>query len=587
MGYQFRLSIALLLLTRCATANDADDWLLLDHVEPYPSNPWGLADTPFQNPTVLRDQFGYNAQAVRGVGTASSFAAIEGGPWFPSQGGGQRWQQITELGVRGKIARAKAAGLQVFSVDDFFMWPKLLVDRFRDEIVGRTAGAPIDYARARTREILQAQIDEVASFGVDGMVVRVGESYPEDFPFHTGGSAVFNHSSAACYSGFIALLRELVCERHGLKLLFRTWYPSWRPAGNLHVNPVFYREVTDAVPPHPKLYMSIKHQANDYLRFAPFNPTLGIGQHNQVVEVSCQRSYEGKGAYPNYIMAGVIDGFSENANCSSSPRCAQGISSVVGTGRNLVKGVYSWSRGDGWSGGPDILQSEFWVRAHVFVLSKWFRSRQDGSTLSEEAAFLLYAASVGLGVADAKALRTIALLSAEAELGTYPMAAWSEWKRDCWLSGLNGFNYSLVATNSSQLQRALERKQLMLRQYEQIARLGSGLVFNTNDGGEAAARFHTSLLYGQLLHEQIAHGFAVLALGTQGTLSDRVFDTNALCAAADQYAAAVAGSKALLTSHVYSSSLFLGKSFPAPGGPGMDDDVLAFTKLANCTQIYT
>ena len=28
----------------------------------------------------------------------------------------------------------------------------------------------------------------------------------------------------------------------------------------------------------------------------PFNPCIGIGKHQQVVEVQCQREYEGKGA---------------------------------------------------------------------------------------------------------------------------------------------------------------------------------------------------------------------------------------------------------------------------------------------------
>ena len=30
------------------------------------------------------------------------------------------------------------------------------------------------------------------------------------------------------------------------------------------------------------------------------------------MEVECQREYEGEGAHPNYIGAGVIDGFSED-----------------------------------------------------------------------------------------------------------------------------------------------------------------------------------------------------------------------------------------------------------------------------------
>ena len=49
----------------------------------------------------------------------------------------------------------------------------------------------------------------------------------------------------------------------------------------------------------------------DFWRYSAPNPCLGIGRHAQIVEVECQREYEGKGAHPNYIAQGVIDGFAE------------------------------------------------------------------------------------------------------------------------------------------------------------------------------------------------------------------------------------------------------------------------------------
>lgn len=64
----------------------------------------------------------------------------------------------------------------------------------------------------------------------------------------------------------------------------------------------------DRVEPHPNLLVAVKHTQLDYWRTVPFNPTIGIGHHRQIIEVQCQREYEGKGAYPNYVGQGVING---------------------------------------------------------------------------------------------------------------------------------------------------------------------------------------------------------------------------------------------------------------------------------------
>ena len=64
--------------------------------------------------------------------------------------------------------------------------------------------------------------------------------------------------------------------------------------------------------PHPNLCIVVKHCEGDFHRGNPFSQVLGIGRHPQLVEVQCQREYEGKGAYPNYIAHGVIEGFEEH-----------------------------------------------------------------------------------------------------------------------------------------------------------------------------------------------------------------------------------------------------------------------------------
>ena len=57
-------------------------------------------------------------------------------------------------------------------------------------------------------------------------------------------------------------------------------------------------QVTDAVEPHPLLYMSVKHVQLDFWRYSAFNPCLGIGRHAQIVEVE-------RGAQTKYFLYGA------------------------------------------------------------------------------------------------------------------------------------------------------------------------------------------------------------------------------------------------------------------------------------------
>jgi hypothetical protein len=58
-----------------------------------------------------------------------------------------------------------------------------------------------------------------------------------------------------------------------------------------------------------------------------------------VVEVELQREYEGKQAYPNYVIDGVVDGFKEMGAGKI------GIASLLGAPQ--LKGLWTWTRGGG------------------------------------------------------------------------------------------------------------------------------------------------------------------------------------------------------------------------------------------------
>uniref|UniRef100_UPI00227E2988 hypothetical protein n=2 Tax=Pseudomonadati TaxID=3379134 RepID=UPI00227E2988 len=73
-----------------------------------------------------------------------------------------------------------------------------------------------------------------------------------------------------------------------------------------------YISVMNSVQVHPNLYISIKHVNYDFNRGYPFNKTIGIGEHNQIVEVSInQAGCYGKNAHPYYIGKGVIEGWND------------------------------------------------------------------------------------------------------------------------------------------------------------------------------------------------------------------------------------------------------------------------------------
>lgn len=70
-------------------------------------------------------------------------------------------------------------------------------------------------------------------------------------------------------------------------------------------------------------------------------------------------------AYPNYVMAGVIDGFPEMAQ-------PIGLRDVIKAPQ--IRGLWTWSRGGGWWG-PFIHGNEQWIDLHVKVLLQWWAEK--------------------------------------------------------------------------------------------------------------------------------------------------------------------------------------------------------------------
>jgi hypothetical protein len=372
----------------------------------------------------------------------------------------------------------------------------------------------------------------------------------------------------------IRFLREEICERHDRQLFFRTWDTL---PDKLHARLDHYLEVTSQIKPHPKLAFSIKHTALDFWRRVKANPCLAQGWHPQIIEVQCQREYEGKGAFPNYIMNGVLNGFPENTH-------RVGLKQWLA--HPFVLGVYSWSRGGGWYG--PYLKDEFWCDLNAFVLAR-FAAQPDRT---EQEIFHEHATvRMGLSEDDALKFRELCLLSSEAVLkGRHcevfdrelneSLLPTSLWMRDDRLGGRYQLSHVL-----SYLERhkhhaaALSEKAEAVLLWERMKQLAQGIRWPDAERGRHVC---VSVEYGRLLFSLIYHGWRVLLCGHHGDATGD-YDTRAISDAAKAYDRCWEQLRKL-GEESECASLFEGNYFNLPGAPsvpGLDETVAHYLAKSN------
>ena len=350
----FHRSILAALAFLTVSASRAEDLryhtLVLDMVYHNPGEPRFV--TKFNHPALLKT-WGYNGQCPKlYVQAALTYDSFD--PVLLPKGSAERvWSEKQAAFNDEQLREAQASQMPLYPFTDMLVVPKSLMDKYGDQmkIDGR-----LSILQPMTQLVVREQITEIFDRfpALGGITVRFGETYLHDTPFHVGGSPV---SSIEEHQTLINLLRNEVCVKHGKKLIYRTW--SWGGA-ELHTNPTNYLKVTAAIEPHTNLFFSIKHSNADFLRGVPFNQTLGIGGHRQIVEVSCnQAGVYGKNAHPYYIGQGVIEGWEEMGDHK------KGLRDLIGS--KQLAGVWTWTRGDGWAG--PYPPNEFWVDLNAWVIS--------------------------------------------------------------------------------------------------------------------------------------------------------------------------------------------------------------------------
>ena len=549
---------------------------------------------------------------------AATFDNVTNNKAFPAGSAARAWVDLYGDAKAAELAAAKLAdpSLTVIYETDMIVLPKGVIDLYHDEIVDATTGR-VSIDRPKTLELLGAMFDEIITRfpAVDGFQIRVGEVYTLDFPFHAGDGAVDYSLPVAAqiaqYAKLINWLRDLVCVKHRKILVFRTWDTAgFVPASppRFHGNLSYYLNVTNQIEPHPQLYFSIKHTMLDYWRYMRFNPCLNHGVHAQIIEVECEREYEGKGSHPNYIGAMVIGSFPEVVPVPGLPSGLAALKAAGGldpTRGGLIRGLRVWARGGGWQG-PYIHGFESNVMLNVWVVSQWFRRN---GTATEAELFDEYCTTrTGLAPTSCALYREIQLASADAVLHTHYCEAWdshlnnsymptNNWMRDDNLGGLaqlgsnSGFNaiFRWLSDRKLLLTEALAEKRDGAERFAAIevqARALLEMQQASNPRGVVFARqLMASARSGAVLAEIISFGWAAMAYGYVGDRAGGCFNTTAIQSAIAGYDAAWAKASALRVACVYAASAYhdfyrANSQYP-DGSPGIGASVNRYRNVTD------
>lgn len=462
----------------------------------------GLTDTRYSGPDVLSD-LGFNVMVKndgRPPHTAVDWQSFDVNI-FPDRSDGRRWVDERAAEIDQEIVGIHTAGMKALYWSDIFVLPTALAEKYGSQI--KDSDGRWSFNSEQMVNITKYMLDAVFERfpDLDGLVIRTGEIYTHDVPYHQGASPITNRAES--HIQLLEILEEIVIRKHNKLVFYRTW-----SFDGFHTDPHYYLQVTKAIQPHPNLVMVIKHTKGDFWRTLPFNPTLGIGNHSFLVEIQCQREYEGKGAVPNYVMNGVLEGFPENSQ-QSSPKSLTDL-----LPNPLFQGILAWPRGGGWRG--PYPAHEFWIDMNVHVLAAWALH----PTKPEADIFASWVRhTFGPDEESSRALREIALLSSRGTLlGHYSLDHQLRnlpWTRDYFIGGADAalegdFNAIL---DEGLVDKVLTEKALAVYIWNMLP--GPAAQVRTTDK-HLRDFIDLSIEYGILLYTIIERSWVVQLKGMQG-----------------------------------------------------------------------
>ncbi len=434
------------------------------------------------------------------------------------------WVENKQAELKQKYQNIKNNGLDVYCLMDMIVLPKTLVEKHKEEVCDISGN--IDIHKPKTTAIIEHMIDEIFTTfpELSGLFIRTGETYLHDAPYHVGNNPI--SKAELSQIKLLNILRQKICIDNNKKFIYRTW-----DFGKFHSTKKYYSKVVNNVLPHENLYFSIKHTVVDFWRGTArnynkaiidtisnywineaseygviFNPTLGLGNHKQIVEVQCQREYEGKNAHPNYIAKGVIDGFPELDN-TTDIICLRDFYK-----HNNFSGVWTWSRGGGWNG--PYIKNEFWSDVNTYIIANWSKN----PTKTEEELFNEFATMKGFTGTDIETLHKICLLSAD---GVF-YSQYSQYNhvridlsRDDYIGQLDPYinTFTTIIEQGANVEDYLEEKKEGTQIWKQIDSLAQTLETADN---ETLQFIRTSCKYGSIKHEIMEKQWVICLLGIHG-----------------------------------------------------------------------
>jgi hypothetical protein len=140
---------------------------------------------------------------------------------FPLGSKERLWVEEAAAQIDIKIQACRSAGIQCLFFIDIIVLPTRLKEKYHDEIC--SSEGLIDMLKPRTQEIHRVMIREIFERfpGIDGLVIRTGETYLHNVPYHTGNGPA--DKGDLFYEVLINLLKEEVCVFRDKLLVYRTW----------------------------------------------------------------------------------------------------------------------------------------------------------------------------------------------------------------------------------------------------------------------------------------------------------------------------------------------------------------------------
>lgn len=440
---------------------------------------------------------------------------------IPKDSKEREWIVEKQEFVHRRMKDAIKAGIPVYPFTDVFVIPTLLMDKYRSEIIGDN-GKP-DIHKPLTQELIRVQLREIFQTfpELEGIVVRFGETYLQNTPYHSGNNP--NKESIKGPDGIVTdtlgiqghikllnILREEVCVKMNKKVFYRTWDFGW-----LHTNRERYLKITDAVEPHSNLIFSIKYTNGDFHRMTPFNQTLGYGKHPYIVEFQGQPEYVGKGAFPVYMFGGMLRGYEENS--VSSPKCMEDLKHDP-----RFVGIWTWSRGGGWRG--PYIKNELFCDINTHAAALWAMNR----SLSEHEVLDKTLSMLGVEKNSVKYFERILKLAEKGVLrGHYtklPDTGFNVWwTRDQFISDASSLNEMMErtvrCTHGLSKDKVLGEKKEGVAMWREIEKL-SGKVRMKCPADEKYVRVGAT--YGRILHEIYSELFHIYVYLKEYELKDEL-----------------------------------------------------------------